>query len=223
MTAHATTHANGQQPTNQESTPKPTRGLNPLQRDYLLKPLDAHRIRDVQGMSHLEAHDVRRWLTRVFGFGGWSLDTLGLDLIAEHRKDNHRKKGRNGEPYGPEYTAWTVVYRAQVRLTVKDPVGNVLTHFDDAATGDAINMPSIGDAHDFAVKTAMSQAMKRCAVNLGDQFGLSLYDGGGVRTPDGQHIRPAVQATLDRPRTTAPTHDDQPVQPEPEPEHERAA
>lgn len=34
---------------------------------------------------------------------------------------------------------------------------------------------------DMAVKTAESDALKRCAVYLGDQFGLSLYKNGSVR------------------------------------------
>lgn len=41
-----------------------------------------------------------------------------------------------------------------------------------------MNQPSLGDAHDQAMKTALSQGLKRCAANLGDQFGMSLYNGG---------------------------------------------
>jgi hypothetical protein len=39
-----------------------------------------------------------------------------------------------------------------------------------------------------ALKTASSDAMKRCAINLGDQFGLGLYDNGS--------LEPIVKATL---------------------------
>jgi hypothetical protein len=35
-----------------------------------------------------------------------------------------------------------------------------------------------GDLHDNAIKTAASDGLKRCAINLGTQFGLSLYDNG---------------------------------------------
>ena len=37
-----------------------------------------------------------------------------------------------------------------------------------------------GDAHDMAIKTAETQALKRAAINLGDQFGLSLYKKGST-------------------------------------------
>jgi hypothetical protein len=145
---------------------------------FLLSPISSNRVRNLRGMSHLEAWDVRRQLIRIFGFEGFTVETLALDLAHENGNPNYRKKNKAGEEYGPTYTAWTVVYRAQVRLTVKTPRGETIAMFEDAAAGDAVNQPSVGDAHDLAMKTALSQALKRCAVNLGDQFGLSLYNDG---------------------------------------------
>jgi len=145
---------------------------------FLLSPISEKRVRHLRGMSHLEAWDVRRQLIRIFGFDGFTVETLGLDLVHENGNPNYRKKNKAGEEYGPTYTAWTIVYRAQVRLTVKATDGRPLAVFEDAAAGDAVNQPSVGDAHDLAMKTALSQALKRCAVNLGDQFGLSLYNEG---------------------------------------------
>lgn len=67
--------------------------------------------------------------------------------------------------------------------------------YTEAAVGSA-TLPQRGEAHDMAVKTAESDALKRAAINLGDQFGLSLYNNGAVapvvvktlvdaETPDG--------------------------------------
>jgi recombination DNA repair RAD52 pathway protein len=165
-------------------------------------------------MAHLEAWDIRRWLTRIFGFGGWAY-TTDVELVAEHRKDDHRKRNRDGQEYGPSYTAWTVVYRSKVRLEIRDAHGNELSYFEEYAAGDAVNQPRLGDAHDFALKTAESQALKRAAVNLGDQFGLALYDKGGhiVDHPDTGRkvVRGVVAATLDRFAQQAPD-EDPPVQ-----------
>ncbi|NUP19233.1 MAG: hypothetical protein HOZ81_24700 [Streptomyces sp.] len=152
--------------------------LTDQQVSFLLSPISGKRVRNLRGMSHLEAWDVRRQLIRIFGFDGFTVETVALDLVHDHVNPKYRKKNKQGEEYGPEYPAWTVVYRAQVRLTVKATDGRPLTAFEDAAAGDAINQPSVGDAHDLAMKTALSQALKRCAVNLGDQFGLSLYNDG---------------------------------------------
>ena len=155
--------------------------LTQPQIDALLAPLHPGRVRQVQGNAHLEAWDVRRHLLRVFGWGGWSFEVLSCDCILERsfwsEKPNEPFKGRH-----------TVVYRVVGRLVIRDDAGVEVAHFDDGATGDATNQPSLGDAHDMALKTAMSQAIKRCAVNLGDRFGLSLYDGGSTKAVVGKTV-----------------------------------
>jgi recombination DNA repair RAD52 pathway protein len=91
-----------------------------------------------------------------------------FDVSEERSKDNKK------------YTVHSVCYRAVVSLTVCAPDGTVLATYVDGATGEAKNQPSHGDAHDLAMKTALSQALKRAAVNLGDQYGLSLYAKGST-------------------------------------------
>lgn len=161
--------------------------LSQAQVDALLAPLHPGRVRQVQGNAHLEAWDVRRHLLRVFGWGGWSFEVLSCDCILERsfwsEKASEPFKGRH-----------TVVYRVVGRLVIRDDAGIEVAHFDDGATGDATNQPSLGDAHDMALKTAMSQAMKRCAVNLGDRFGLSLYDGGSTKAVVGRTVSHASAA-----------------------------
>ena len=173
---------------------------------FLCSPLHEQRVNHKQGQSHLEAWDVRRHLIRCFGFGGYDTDKISTDLI---REIEHKPTDPNGK------SRWTVIYRAEVRLTVKRPDGSELAHWDDGATGDGCNLPSLGDAHDFALKTAYSQALKRCAVNLGDQFGLCLYNGGDPA--------PVVLRSLVAPADPGTTQvaslpvDDAPVRPEPAP------
>lgn len=150
--------------------------LTAYQLRMLHSGINPNRVRNLRGLSHLEAWDVRRQLIRIFGFGGYSIETLSLDLVHDHKEENFRKKNKQGEFYGDPYTAWTIVYRAQIRLTVFDTQGREICHWEDGAAGDAVNQPSVGDAHDMAMKTSLSQALKRCATNLGDQFGLSLYN-----------------------------------------------
>lgn len=153
-----------------------TRGLTAEQLEMLLRPLNGNRVQQHKGQSHLEAWDDRKWLTRIFGFGGWS-DTI-LDLALVHESVWPVRDG-NGEPV-PGKNRCTAVYRVTLRLTIKDVHGGEINHWDDVATGEAVNQASVGDAHDLAIKAAVSQAIKRCAVNLGDQFGLSLYNKGSV-------------------------------------------
>jgi hypothetical protein len=140
------------------------------QRKMLLTPLKPNRVNEKQGMKYLEAFDVIAHLTRAFGFEGWSKEILTLELIFESEG-----KSRDGSK-----ATWTVAYRCAMRLVVRDPDGLVIKETDDASTGEAINQPSRGDAHDLAMKSAVSGALKRCAKDLGDQFGLGLYDGGST-------------------------------------------
>jgi hypothetical protein len=106
---------------------------------------------------------------------------LDLDLVAENR--NMKMKDGVEAPSG-----WAVTYRCVLRLTIRDPEGQEVASFEDAATGTSPNLPTLGDAHDFACKVAVSMALKRAATNLGDGFGLSLYNKG--------QTSPLVIATL---------------------------
>lgn len=160
--------------------------LTPQQYRYLLQPLNPKRVgKNAKGFAHMEAWDIRRHLTRIFGFGGWDDEILTSELVKEIEIPPSTQTGRS---------RWTVVYRSSRRLTVRTPDGSTLAVFEASACGDSTNQPSIGDAHDNALKTAESQALKRCAINLGDQFGLSLYDD--------ESVLPVMVATLVPPAET---------------------
>lgn len=135
----------------------------------LQKPIDPSRVKKDahKGFSYLEAWDVRRTMNRIFGFGSWSAEITSMELVSEREVTQ-----RNGKP------GWNVVYRAQCRISFGDLFEGGCTYTEWAA-GDSTN-PVLYEAHDQAIKTAESQAFKRCAMNLGDQFGLSLYNDGST-------------------------------------------
>lgn len=135
----------------------------------LLRPINENRVlKDGKGHSHVSQQDVVAHLIRVFGFCNFDIDVPNADLVFEEQRLN-----KQGEPTG----RWDVCYRAKARLTVKDPDGNELAHYEDGSTATAQNQTR-GDAHDLAYKSSISLAKKRTAINLGDQFGLSLYNKG---------------------------------------------
>lgn len=136
----------------------------------LFQPLNRKRVKSRQGMAYLEAWDVIAHLTRIFGPLNWDKEVLREELLFEDEK--------NGK--------WTVGYRATVRLTVRSPLGIKVS--EDVATGTAINQPARGDAHDQALKTAVSDALKRAAKDLGNQFGLSLYNDGSTASVVGMSL-----------------------------------
>lgn len=148
------------------------------QYEQLIKPINPRRVNQRDGMSYLEAYDVRAHLNRCFGFGRWSADLLDLTLLYE--TERKLSNGKDGV---------AVAYRATVRLTVCAPDGTQLATYTEAAAGDGV-MPVTKrmEAHDFAIKTAESQALKRCATNLGDGWGLSLYAKGSTSAIVGRSL-----------------------------------
>jgi hypothetical protein len=171
----------------------------------LHRGLDPKRVgKDDKGHAHMEAWDITRYLLRVFGFGGYDTENRELALVREIEIPGQGQNARS---------RWTVVYRAQVRLIVKDVAGREIGHWDGEAVGDSYNQPKIGDAHDMAMKTAASQALKRAAKNLGDQFGLSLYNNGSPAPVVGfSAAHPPVE--WEKVAEPVPEPDDPPVQPE---------
>ncbi len=162
--------------------------ISAKQREQLLKGINPSRVgKDGKGFSHLEAYDVRAHLIRIFDFCNWSSELVDLELIFE----TESKSEKTGK------TVWTVAYRATVKLSIRNSDYEEAV-YTEAAVGDSTNNPSRADAHDMAIKTAESQAFKRCAINLGDQFGLSLYNNGST----GAVVRAVI--------------DENPVEPKPE-------
>ena len=116
--------------------------------------------------SYLEAWEVKAHLIRVFGFGGWDWNVTSAKLAFE---DPVEKDGKQ---------SWSVGYMVSGTLTIHAIDGDRDATYTEAAVGSALN-PQRGEAHDLAIKSAESDALKRAAINLGNQFGLSLYKDGG--------------------------------------------
>jgi len=172
-------------------------GPTEKQLQVLAAPLNAARIsKRKQGsssVSYLEAWDVKATLIRVFGFGGFSADVIESELV-DINKEATNSRGEQ---------AIEVCAKATVRLHIKQ--------FDVTYTEVAIASQKgkeIGEVADFAIKTAESDALKRAAIYLGTQFGLSLYNDGGTADvvrkivapgqewPKAKEIDPKQQATL---------------------------
>lgn len=122
----------------------------------LSAPLDrAHVKPPPQGKygEYVEAYHVIKEANRIFGFNGWSYSIDSLQKTNEEHKDGKLHVG----------------YLAMVIVTV----GGVHRH--DVGHGQG-HSKSEGDAHDSAVKEAVTDGLKRCLRTFGDPMGLALYD-----------------------------------------------
>lgn len=115
-------------------------------------------------LSYLEAWDIKATLIRVFGFGGFSFDTTDVKVVDISHND----------PEKPNKATVSVLVTG--RLTIPQ----LGATFTESAASSQAGSQGVGDVMDFAVKTATSDALKRCAIFLGTQFGLSLYDNGST-------------------------------------------
>lgn len=152
--------------------------------EQLLKPINTKRVlADGKGHSHVSQQDITAHLIRMFGFGGFDTEVLNVECIFEDERI------KDGKPTG----RYDVCYRALLRLSVRDAEGKVVCQYEDGSTATAQNQTR-GDGHDLAYKSAISLAKKRAAINLGDQFGLSLYNKGQT---DALVMRTLVGADVD--------------------------
>lgn len=139
-------------------------------------------------LTFVEAFDVKATLIRIFGFTNFSSEVINVQVA--HQELRERENMR---------PIWDVAVMATVRLSVMGAV------YTEASASQQSN-PDFGEALDFAVKTAESDALKRAATYLGTQFGLSLYDGGSLREIVRVLFDPEQKALLEAP--AAPVSDE---------------
>ena len=164
--------------------------LTQAQIGILMQPIRGARVASRQQggktLSYLEAYDVRAHLIRIFGFGGFDAEVLDYDQVFVRDYKNNDDKAMQ-----------EIAYRARVRLTIRDREGTAIACYTECAVGSSSGGTGFGDLHDNALKTAVSDALKRCAINLGSQFGLGLYDQGSraevvrmlVEDPRGEQVQ----------------------------------
>lgn len=127
----------------------------------LAQPLDPHRVTvgnsgPLRGIKYLEGEDVIRTANRIFGYGEWGFSLLSQPWVIEEgsQGSNHTK-----------YQVWA----AHGRLMVSGGGS-----FADVGT--CVRQGDGSGGLEMAIKGAVTDCMKRCLRNYGDQFGLILYD-----------------------------------------------
>ncbi len=123
----------------------------------LSEPILAKNVKERDGnasgsfqLAYVEGWHVIDEANRIFGYAGWTSETIETKLVAEEQK--------------------CISYIAKVRITV----GNVVREGTGAGHG---RFGSIGEKHESAIKEAETDARKRAFMQFGNQFGLSLYNG----------------------------------------------
>lgn len=147
-----------------EDFPSQTNGLPETSRALLTRPLDPQLIARRKGskghvVPYLEGYQVINQANRIFGYGRWGAELVGPVTYRELERVD--KKSGEVRTIG--------MYAATVRVQVRGcaPRSDV---------GCAFPADDTNEAHDTAIKAAVTDAMKRAFRQFGEQFGNSLYD-----------------------------------------------
>jgi len=123
------------------------------------------RTREANGreLTYLEGWYAISEANRIFGFDGWSRETLeSRCVLARETRGN-----------------FLAVYLARVRVTVQADGATIIR--EGHGTGEGRGT-SPGEVHDIALKAAETDATKRALATFGKPFGLELYRGGKATT-----------------------------------------
>jgi DNA repair and recombination protein RAD52 len=127
------------------------------QRTELAKPLNPANVKPpAPGKygEYIEGWRVIDEANRIFGFDGWSRETVEMSELCRAERDGK----------------WYVSFVAKARITA----GGITREGTGCGSGDG--MKSLGDAIESAIKEAETDAMKRALMTFGNPFGLALYD-----------------------------------------------
>lgn len=135
----------------------------------LSAPLDGAKVRKLdQGrssISYMEGWQLIAEANRIFGFDGWQRETTTLSCV----NAAGRSIGRDARP------GWGVTYVARVRIAVGAGTDFTPVIREGSGAGHGIDV-DLGQAHELALKSAETDAMKRALMTFGNAFGLALYD-----------------------------------------------
>lgn len=129
-----------------------------------------------RSFSYIEAWHVIAEANRIFGFDGWTRETVYCNEVARYETEKKSGSGKN----------WKVGYEAKVRVTVGDVVREGTGHGNGT-------MGDLYDAIESAAKEAETDAMKRAFMTFGNPFGLALYDKTQSNVSSAPRIMPEEQ------------------------------
>jgi DNA recombination protein Rad52 len=137
------------------------------QNEQLKAPLSKANVRSRQqggrGVSYIEGWKAIDEANRIFGFDGWTRETIEIKCVAERE----REIGQQKKP------GWGVSYIAKVKVVAF--AGDSIVTREGVGAGHGIDV-DLGQAHESAIKEAETDAMKRALMTFGNPFGLALYD-----------------------------------------------
>lgn len=153
----------------------------------LVKPINEAYVQGKQGKNYLSQHQARAEMNRIFGYANWSSHVREMRLAYEERmhKDDvpkHPSFPKNGKAD----VYYIACYESLVEVEIRDLWGMPVASYSEWHAEENAPQPNRGEARAMAMTSVESYALRRALINLGDRFGLGLYNGGS-KAPHGQY------------------------------------
>jgi DNA recombination protein Rad52 len=155
------------------------------------------RISNGRELSYIEGWYAVSQANRIFGFDGWSRETLEARCVLARENRG----------------SFLAVYTAKVRITVQAQGVTIVREGHGSGEGRG-NSP--GEVHDIALKAAETDATKRALATFGRPFGLELYRKDRTDTSPMVPLQPALPEAPPMPRLGLHPDDTTPI---PRPSH----
>jgi recombination DNA repair RAD52 pathway protein len=155
----------------------------PLKSDLLTRPGPGNK-----KLVYMSGDTITRSLNEIFSYTGWNLQILKTEQVlcvdtkaaatttTTTAAVNNHKPVPSVLPKHPPTTnttpMWHVAYLSHVRITLTASG----SYREDLGAGDAMDK-NLGTAIQHAIKSSITDAMKRAARHFGDKLGNSLYQG----------------------------------------------
>ena len=141
--------------------------------EELVKAINEKYTARKQGkMTYLAQHQARAEMNRIFGYGNWDVRAGEPVLMYEYQAPGTGNKANT--------MYWYVGYRISVTVEIRDLWGMPVASYTGVHAEENAPQPNRGEAHALALTSVDSYALRRALINLGDRFGLGLYDGGST-------------------------------------------
>jgi len=157
------------------------------------------RTREANGreLTYLEGWYAISEANRIFGFDGWSRETLESRCVL-----TRENRG-----------IFIAIYVARVRITVHADGASIVREAHGTGEGRG---PSPAEVHDIALKSAETDATKRALATFGKPFGLELYRKDRTAPSQMATLQPSLSASSPQPRFGLHPDDTTPI---PRPSH----
>lgn len=164
------------------------------QMDQLVMAINAAYVQQKQSNSYLAHHQARAEMNRIFGYLNWDEEVEDMkfayeEIITDSNDPRWPKERDKVTPKKSSSGAYYITgYEGVVRVTVRDLWGMPLATYREYHFEENAIQPQRGEARSLAMTSVASYALRRALINMGDRFGLGLYNRGS-QAPHGQYTQ----------------------------------